>query len=87
MEAKEILKTLREYPQSIERYEEDFRVVCDSVYINEFCFRDANTIKLCCGVLWIDGVSIDVEDINRFQINKIRELKHKKCEIKMVVEE
>ena len=87
MEEKDILKTLKEYPQGVERYEDDFRIICNSVYINEFCFRNASTIKLCCGTLWIDGVSIDIKDIRKFQINKIRELQHKEYEIKMMVNE
>ena len=87
MEEKEILKILRTYPQGIEKYETDFRIICNSVYINEFCFRDASRIVLCCGTLWIDGVSIDIQDIKKFQINKVKELKHEYCEVKMVVKE
>ena len=87
MEKNEILKILRTYPQSIERYETDFRIICNSVHINEFCFRDANIINICNDTLWIDGVSISIRDIKSFEIIKIRQLKHKNCEIKMVVKE
>ena len=87
MKENKLLKILREYKQGVERYDEWFFILCDYVKVNDFTFRNANDIHICAGVLWIDGVSVDVKDVETFSIIKIEGIKHDKKEITINIED
>lgn len=73
MNKKEIIKILDEYELSLDttyfENSESYKVICDSVHVNEICFREVNQIKFCDETLWIDNASIEVKDVKEFEIH------------------
>ena len=72
MNIEEIRKTIKEDTDHyVEIYHDTFRVICENVTINDFCFRDVQEINIVNEkVLWINRSSIDIEDIHRFEVRK-----------------
>lgn len=71
MDRNEVLDIIRNYELSIEIHEERFKIICDTVTVNNVTFRDVGILNLCNDVFWIDGdeTSIDIEDINKLSIS------------------
>ena len=70
MKKEELLKVLRKYPLGVETHKERFRMLCESVTVNGFCFRDVCNIHIVDDVLWIHKTSIDIKDIKKFRIRE-----------------
>lgn len=71
MDKQEVLATLREYPQSIEEFEEDFLVICQWLSINNITVRNAFGVKFVGDTLWInDKASIDISEVFEFSIRE-----------------
>lgn len=84
MDRNEVLDIIRNYELSIEIHEERFKIICDTVTVNDFTFRDVGILNLCNNVFWIDGdeTSINIEDIEHLSIsNRMKIIYKRKFEI------
>lgn len=72
MNKEQIVKIIKEdTDQCIEIHKDYFRIICETVTVNEFCFRDVGYINIVKDkVLWIKGADIYIDDIHTFRIRK-----------------
>lgn len=71
MKRTELIKIVKKFPLSIETYKETFKIISDTVTINNICFRNVTDINFVENTLWIDNkTSIDIEDVESFIIRE-----------------
>ena len=76
MEKSIILEEIRNKPNhcvEVKFGKEDdffFKIICSSISINDFCFRDVADIHFCGDTMWIgEKVTIDVDKVQHFRIH------------------
>ena len=82
MERKELLKIIRQYSLAIEVHNETFKLISDTVTVNDICFRDVAKLNIVENTLWIEKASIDISMINYFRISESEEFRKNEPNIK-----
>lgn len=69
---KEIIDILKKYNLAIDdtnqKDSETFLVICDYVNVNEMCIREPRCIHFIRNTMWVDEMSIEVENVRKFSI-------------------
>ena len=69
----DIIREIKSYElvldNTYEKNHESFLLICDTVIVNGFAFRDVRSIRFVNDIMWIDNASIDVKDVKKFYIS------------------